>query len=144
QRNAVAELDDTLHIVQRFHTALRNTRIQLGELIRELLESSELDRQLLQVATVEPDEHLLLVSFALIQHFTRKREIVRIERFEQHEHLEHRRAIEKYLDSALIQHACADEHTARTGGARFHHLIRVDEEILAHHGNVEWTQRLRG
>src|SRR5512138_165519 len=58
QCNAVAELDDTLHVVQRSHAALRDARIELWELIRELFEPSELDRELLQVAAVEPDEHL--------------------------------------------------------------------------------------
>src|SRR5690606_10341586 len=99
---------------------------KLRQLIRELLQPRKLDRELLQVATVEPDEDPLLVSLARSEHLASERQILRIECLEQHEHLEHCRAIEKRRNATLVEHARNHEHAARSGGARFHDLIGID------------------
>src|SRR5690606_14596554 len=79
QRHAVAELADALHILHGFDTAFGDARTKLRQLIRELLQPRKLDRELLQVATVEPDEDPLLVSLARSEHLASERQILRIE-----------------------------------------------------------------
>ena len=42
------------------------------------------------------------------------------------------------------QHAQDDQHATRAGDARFDHLIRIDQKILAHRWHIERRQCSRG
>ena len=60
-----------------------------------------------------------------------------------HKHVQLERGIDEPLEIRPGQHADDGEHTARSGNAALEHLVRVDEEILAHGRNAQRRQCAR-
>jgi len=134
ERDVITEVDDRLHVFERADAALRHRREGRRQRARELSQPRQVDAQGVEIAAIEADQHLLVMRLALGEHFLRDLQIDRVERFDDHEHLQHRGDVQQRLDAAAIQHAHDHEYAAGACGTRLHHLIRIDEEILSELG----------
>ncbi len=100
---------------------------------------------MLEIAAIQTDEHLLIVLFAQGEDFVCRPRGPSASKASSSTNIFSIAAQSSSSgDVTAIEHAHDDEHAARTGRALFHHLIRIDEKVLAHRRHFQRGERRGG
>ena len=105
QRQPVTERRHGRGIARALDTAFRDRGPARGELVAQHTEPPRVDRERLEVAAVEPHQHLLGAAAALRGDLRRHLEIAGVERLEQHEETELGGAVEHLDQPRALDHA---------------------------------------
>ena len=144
QRQPITERRHSRGIARALDAAFRDRGPARGELVAQHTEPPRVDRERLQVAAVEPHEHLLGAAAALRGDLRRHLQIAGVERLEEHEETELSGAVEHLDQPRLLDHLQDEERSRRAALARLQQLVRIDQEILAHHRDALRGEGFRG
>src|SRR3954470_6272289 len=134
QHGVDADAVEVVELLARGEARLGHHRLARGDVREQFVGALDVDAEVAEVAVVEAEDVRVDVERAL--------ELLLVMDLDEHVEVEAARLLVQLVEVVVLERGDDQQDGVRAGGGRFVELIRVDDEVLAQHGQLRGGDHL--